>query len=95
MGACHTRVVGSDLSNMRSGVVPEDVKTANREAHKRVLDAQTLGLMISSAAAAGVEPIEIEGSFRRNHLALKHRSKEYPVPVEECLNKAKARYQFQ
>ncbi|SHL71243.1 hypothetical protein SAMN05444414_1315 [Roseovarius marisflavi] len=44
-------VIADDLTAMRSGVVPDDVKTASREEHKRMLDMQLLGLMVSRAAA--------------------------------------------
>lgn len=46
-------VIASDLYAMRSGVVPEDVKIANRENHKRMLDMQILGLMVSDALSIG------------------------------------------
>ncbi len=43
-----------NLKDNRSGVVPDDVKTANREEHKRMLDAKILGLMVSHASTEGM-----------------------------------------
>jgi hypothetical protein len=48
---------------MRSGVIPEDVKTANREEHKRMLEGQTIGLLVSRAAAVGVPDDSGMGAF--------------------------------
>ena len=89
-----TQVVSSDLNDMRSGIVPEEVKTANREAHKRMLDAQTLGLIISSAAASGIELDGIDDYVHRHAVTLKENSREHPAPIEERLNKAKLRTRF-
>ena len=50
---------------MRSGVIPDDVKTANREAHKRMLDGPALGLLVSRAAAEGVSEDGVEAFLMR------------------------------
>lgn len=89
-----TDVVHRDLSDMRSGVLPDDVKTANREEHKRMLDGQALGLQVSRAAAEGVAGEDVEAFFARHVQTLKQRSREHPVPVDERLEKAAGRYRF-
>lgn len=87
-------VVSDNLRDMRSGVIPDDVKTANREAHKRMLDGQALGLLVSRAAADGVSEDGVEAFLARQVQLLKERSREHPVPVGERLAKAEARYRF-
>lgn len=88
-------VLGRDLASMRSGVVPHEVKTANREEHKRGLDTQLLGLLVSRAAADGIATEAAFESFAKRHLlALQTASQEHPAPVEERLAKAAGRYRF-
>lgn len=87
-------VVSRDLRDMRSGVIPEDVKTANREAHKRMLDGQATGLLLSRAAAEGVTGHDLEAFLARHVGTLTERSREHPVPAEERLAKAAGRYRF-
>ncbi len=88
-------VIACDLSDMRSGVAPNDVKTANREAHKRMLDMQLLGLMVSRAAAEGIsDQCSFEAFSARQYPALAELSRSHPVPVDERLGKAAARYLF-
>jgi hypothetical protein len=89
-----SEVAKGDLRNMRSGVIPSEVKAVNREAHKRLLNSQTLGLLVSRAAIEGVSSDDVEAFFRRNILALKELSREHPVPLDDRLSKAKARYAF-
>ncbi|MBI1220494.1 MAG: hypothetical protein GC186_18340 [Rhodobacteraceae bacterium] len=89
-----TEVVSRDMRDMRSGVVPEDVKTANRAEHMRMLDGMALGLLVSRAAAEGVAGDEVEAFLARHVQTLKDRSREHPVPVDERLAKAAARYRF-
>jgi len=89
-------VMAKDLRSMRSGVVPEDVKTANRDAHKRMLDMQILGLLVSRAAAEGGITSEEVGPFIKRHMAiLRSMSSVHSKPIEERLAKAMRRYQFQ
>lgn len=90
-----TQVVSLDLGGMRSGVVPNDVKVANRDAHKRMLDAQTLGLMVSRAAAEDIRSDDMEAFYGRRLRALKENSREHPTPIDERLSRAKRRYKFQ
>ena len=86
--------IATDLAAMRSGVIPDDVKTANRLAHQRMLDAQILGLLVSRAAAGGVEADDFDG-FMKGHLhALRDASKDHPRPIAERLAKAGGRYRF-
>jgi len=87
-------VVRSNLHDMRAGVVPDAVKTANREAHKRMMDAQTLGLMTSSAAASGLDAEDIEEYFRSYCRTLNEKLREHPIPIQQRLEKAKARTRF-
>jgi hypothetical protein len=87
-------VVQRDLRNMRSGVVPHDVKLANREEHKRMLDGQLLGLLNSRAAAEGIEAEEFEMFVRKHTRCLVELGQKHPIPIEERLSKAKAKYSF-
>lgn len=89
-----TEVVASDLSYMRSGVVPEDVKEANRAEHKRMLDSMILGLMVSRASVEGVEPEGFDAFMKRHLLTLKEVSKEHSLPIDERFSKAAGRYRF-
>lgn len=89
-----THTVAQELSAMRSGATPATVKTANRAAHKRMLDGLILGLMVSRAAAESVD-IEDFNAFLKQHCHhLQSHSNQHPVPVDERLAKAKARYLF-
>ena len=87
-------VIGTDLAAMRSGVVPEDVKDANRTDHQRMLDAQILGLLVSRAAAGGIAADDFEGFLKQHLLTLKEASTAHPRPIDERLAKADARYRF-
>lgn len=87
-------VVATDLADMRSGVVPDEVKEANRAEHMRMLDGMILGLLVSRAAAGGVRVEGFDGFVRAHLLALRDASKAHPVPVAERLAKAEGRYRF-
>jgi hypothetical protein len=87
-------VVGHDLKGHRSGVVPDDVKTANREEHKRMLDMQILGLLVSRAATEGISADQATAFFKRHLTTLCDVSQTHPVPLEERLAKAADRYLF-
>jgi len=89
-----TEVVGEGVNEMRSGVVLDEVKTANREEHKRMLDTQILGLLISRAAAEGIRAGEVERFMLHQVHILREKLREHPVPLDERLEKAKARYRF-
>jgi hypothetical protein len=76
----------------RSYADPVEVREANRAAHIEMLDAQLLGLMVSRAAAGGVEAGEMEGFFTRHAGALARLSREHPVGVEERMARAAGKY---
>ena len=79
---------------MRSGVLPAAVKDANREEHKRMLAIQSLGMMVSYAAAEGVTGEDFEAFVIRRARMLCELSREHPVPIEERIEKAAQRYRF-
>lgn len=91
---CVIDVIAGDLSGMRSGVVPDDVKEANRAEHKRMLDAQILGLMVSRAGVEGIEGENFDTFMKRHLLALKEASNAHPLPIDERLSIAAGRYRF-
>ncbi|WP_320179498.1 hypothetical protein [Roseovarius pacificus] len=89
-----THTVALDLHENIAGVLPRDVKDANRNAHIRMLDRQLLGLFISRAAASGVTASDFS-DFMENHInALQRASDEHPVPLDERIGKAAARYRW-
>lgn len=89
-----THTVALDLHENISGVLPCDMKDANREEHMRLLDRQLLGLFISRAAASGVTYDEFS-DFMENHInTLQRASDEHPVPLDERITKAAARYRW-
>lgn len=89
-----TSTIANDLHGNCSGVVPQNVKDANRAEHMRMLDRQILGLFVSRAAASDVNGPDFE-SFMEQHVeALRRYSDEHPVPIVERLGKARNRYRF-
>lgn len=87
-------VVGNDLQANCSGVLPTDVKTANRNAKMREFDAQLLGLFVSRAAISGVESGGFH-DFMESHVdALQRLCREHPKPLGERLGKAAAKYRW-
>lgn len=86
--------IAKELGQMRSGVVLDDVKDANRAEHMRMLDGQLLGLLVSRAAAGGVTAAGFDAFVKAHLLELREASKAHPVPVAERLAKAAARYRF-
>ena len=87
-------VVIDDLRTMRSGVVPENIKSANRAEHMRMLDGQTLGLLVARAAAAGIDKSSFE-SFIADHVGiLTELSRKHPTLIDERLAKAAGKYHF-
>ena len=89
-----TDVLEHDLSGMRSGVVPEGAKEANRAEHKRMLDMQILGLLVSRAAAERIDGDGFGTFMKRHLLALREASNEHPVPLDKRIAKAAGRYWF-
>jgi hypothetical protein len=78
----------------RSYADPVEVREANRAAHIEMLDAQLLGLLISRAAAGGVEAEDAEGFFKRHVGALARLSREHAVGIEDRMARAAGRYVF-
>ena len=90
-----TETVERELASMKSGVIPEDVRTTNRDEHKRMLEGQILGLMVSRAAAEGITGAQaFEAFLRHQTAALKRLTRQHPIPTDERLAKAGARYRF-
>lgn len=87
-------VIATDLAAMRSGVVPDEVKDANRAEHMAMLDAQILGLLVSRAAAGGIAADSFDAFLKAHLLALKDASKAHPLPIDERLAKSAAKYRF-
>lgn len=87
-------VLSRDLRDMRSGVLPSEVRTVDREALMRRLDGLIFGNMLSRAAAEGIDADELEGFIKRHTARLLQLSREFPVPIDERLAKAQGRYRF-
>lgn len=87
-------IVAHDLRNMRSGVIPDDVKSANRAEHLRMLDGMILGLLVSRAAAEGIKDDEFNEFMKNYSIAWRKTSREHPILIEERLTKAAGRYRF-
>lgn len=86
--------IASELRESIAGVLPQDVKEANRQEHMRMLDRQILGLFVSRAAASGVEA-DAFVEFMDNHVsALQRASDEHPVDLDVRMAKAVARYRW-
>jgi len=87
-------MIASDLHESIAGVLPRDVKEANRQEHMRMLDRQILGLFVSRAAASGVEA-DAFAEFMDNHVsALQRASDEHPVDLDAPMAKGVARYRW-
>ena len=87
-------VTASDLSGMRSGVVPEEVKAANRAEYMRMLDMQMLGLMVSRAVAEGIPADGFDKFVNRQVKLLRSASKNHSIGIEERMFKAGQKYKF-
>lgn len=87
-------VIKGELHNMRSGVVPDEVKKANRAEHVDMLEGMILGLLVSRAAAGGANAAEFESFVRLILKKLLARSKQCAIPLDEKLAKAGGKYQF-
>ncbi|SLN68761.1 hypothetical protein PEL8287_03834 [Roseovarius litorisediminis] len=87
-------VIGNDLLQNCSGVLPSDVIEANRDAKMRELDAQLAGLLVTCTAIAEVSADDFD-DFLENHVgALQRIVKEHPVSVSDRISKAKGRYRL-
>ena len=86
------QAIHNDLSVHRSGVLPSDVIRACEMAKKRELDEIILGSLTTRAAISGVQAEEFSDFLLSHTDALCRLSKQHRVPLEERLEKARARY---
>ncbi|WP_424177145.1 hypothetical protein [Yoonia sp. TsM2_T14_4] len=87
-------VIHNDLRANCCGVLPDDVRNANRIEKMREIDAQLLGLFVTRAAISDV-PSDDFHEFMDCHISALQRSCDaHPVPVNERLSKAAARYRL-
>ena len=87
-------VIEGDLRALRSGAIPDEVKAANRNAHMRMLDGMSLGLLVTRAAAEGITSEGFD-TFAKKHIrSLLEQSRKHSKPIDERLAKAAGRYQF-
>ena len=87
-------IFNSELHRYRSGVVPSEVKTANRAAFKEMMDMQALGIIISRAVA---EEVDEKGfyPFLRNYVEnLKVMSERHSIPLEDRIERAQRKRIF-
>jgi hypothetical protein len=82
-----TSTIVNVLHGNRSGVMPQNVKDANRAEHMRMLDRQILGLFVSRAATSDVNGPDFEISMERHVEALHRYSEENPSTISERLEK--------
>jgi hypothetical protein len=87
-------VIGNDLLQNCTGVLPSDVIHANRIAKMRELDAQLSGLFITRAAISEVTGDNFDDFLDRHVDALKLQTKEHTVSIEERIAKARGRYRL-
>lgn len=78
----------------RIGVCADEVKYSNRTAHQQMLDRQTLGLLVSRAAASDVSPEDFEAFAHKQVQHILDLSHDHPKPLAERLSKAQSRYRF-
>jgi len=89
-----SKVYETNLGQYRSGVLPDTVRTVNREEHKRMLDRSIFGTILTRAAAEGVPEEGLEQYLKRYIPALFKDAETHPVSIETRLDKAAARYRF-
>ncbi len=86
--------IGNDLLQNCCGVLPSDIKEANRSDKMRKIDRQLLGLFVTRAAISDV-PSDGFHDFMDSHIAaLQQYCNEHPVPLDERIAKAQARYRW-
>lgn len=87
-------VIGNDLRANCCGVLPNNVQDANRIEKMREIDAQLLGLFVTRAAISDVISDDFH-EFMENHVsALQRYCEAHPLPVDERIGKAAARYRW-
>jgi hypothetical protein len=88
------QVVGTDLLVNCCGVLPNDVRDANKTEKMREIDAQLLGLFVTRAAISDVASSDFH-DFMENHVsALQTYSDAHPVALDERIGKAGSRYRL-
>lgn len=87
-------VIANDLHENCSGVLPSDVMETNRAEHLRMLDRQILGLLVSHAAASGIQPSHFGEFLDTQIVAIQRMSDEHPISINERIGKAVDRYRF-
>jgi hypothetical protein len=88
------QTVNNDLLVDRCGVLPSDIRDADKTEKMREIDAQLLGLFVTRAAISDVTSDEF-CDFMDNHVsALQRYSDEHQVDLDERIGKAAARYRW-
>ena len=88
-------VIGTRLSENRSGVLPSNVIYANRIAKMRELDTLLSGLFITRAAISDVSANEFEEFMERHVGTLMLLVGEHSISVKERIAKARGRYRLE
>jgi hypothetical protein len=89
-----TARLAENLIEHRSGVLPCDVKAANRAEHMRMLDQQLIGLFAARAAAAGFAS-DATAIFIRHHAEdLMRLSSEHCTDFGDRVLAASSRYRW-
>lgn len=73
--------------NILSGAIRRR-EEVNRAEHKRMLDMQILGLLVSRAAVEGVKGGGFDDFVKKMQFALRKASSVHPVPIDERIAKA-------
>lgn len=87
-------VIGNDLYANCCGVLPSDIRDANRIAKMREIDAQLLGLFVTRAGISEVSSENFNDFMDRHTAELQRLSDEHPVELVDRLAKAKGRYRW-
>lgn len=87
-------VIGTRLSENRSGVLPSNVIYANRIAKMRELDTLLSGLFVTRAAISDVSANEFKEFMERHVDTLMLLVGEHSVAMEERIAKARGRYRL-
>ncbi|MEP3333270.1 MAG: hypothetical protein ABJO34_23245, partial [Sedimentitalea sp.] len=86
--------IGNDLLQNCCGVLPSDIKEANRTEKMREIDRQLLGLFVTRAAISDVTSDGFHDFMDGHMAALQRYCDEHPVPLDERIGKAQARYRW-
>ncbi|SFS22261.1 hypothetical protein [Yoonia litorea] len=88
------QTIADNLQDSIAGVLPRDVKEANRQEHMEMLDRQLLGLFVSRAAASGIKTEGFPDFLADHILTLLRASDGHPVELDTRIAKAVARYRW-